>query len=65
MMQNTIWLGQIHCQDVINAKQLKWRGDLSNKRPFIGKNEGKNTILGKTVNKTLEKDIKSMSTLWK
>jgi len=25
------WLDQIYCQDVINANQLKWRGDLSNK----------------------------------
>jgi len=50
---------------VINANQLKWRGDLSNKLPFFKKKKGGDTILGTMVNKTLEKDIKSMSTIWK
>jgi len=36
-------LGQIHCQDVINANQLKWRGDLSNKLPLIGKTRRRKT----------------------
>jgi hypothetical protein len=49
---------------VISANQLKWRGDLSNKLPFF-KKKGGDTILGTTVNNTLEKGIKSMSTIWK
>jgi len=59
------WLGQICCQDVINANQLKWRGDLSNNDLPSKTKGGKNTISGTTVNKTLEKDTKSMSTIWK